>query len=251
MVLAAVAGLAGALRATGQSPSPPPPGWSAEDWAKLPPGKQAVEAAAFGDTAGDDPDSKLAEIATNPEPGPEPQHVRDYEDELAAGDGTEEGLIEEGGYPAVKHVELLLDFGEACGKSRADIKNAQLNGELMSGTLGLQSWCAVQAAKPTHQAIAGLLVGLESQVPQIYKRTTPPLVEKYGFTEKEITFFRLHIVADTEHGKRGYDLVERLADTDAKKEACLRSVREATQMRRLYLDSLYNEFVAPRRAAAE
>ena len=80
---------------------------------------------------------------------------------------------------------------------------------------------------------------------------TPPLVEKYGFTEKEITFFRLHIVADTEHGKRGYDLVERLADTDAKKEACLRSVREATQMRRLYLDSLYNEFVAPRRAAAE
>jgi hypothetical protein len=28
-------------------------------------------------------------------------------------------------------------------------------------------------------------------------------------------------------------------------------VREATQMRRLYLDSLYNEYVAPRRAAAE
>lgn len=163
----------------------------------------------------------------------------------------EEGLIEEGDYPAIKHVELLLDFGEACGKPRSEIKSAHDNGELMSGTLGLQSWCAVQAAKPTHQAIAGLLVGLESQVPQIYKRTTPPLVEKYGFTEKEITFFRLHIVADTEHGKRGHDLVERLADTDAKKEACLRSVREATQMRRLYLDSLYNEFVAPHRAAAE
>ena len=48
-----------------------------------------------------------------------------------------------------------------------------------------------------------------------------------------------------------FHLVERLADTDAKKEACLRSVREATQMRRLYLDSLYNEFVAPHRAAAE
>ena len=163
----------------------------------------------------------------------------------------EEGFLEEGGFPAVKHVKLLLDFGEACGKSRAEIRDAQLNGELMSGTLGLQSWCAVQATKPTHQAIAGLLVGLESQVPQIYKRTTPPLVDKYGFTEKEITFFRLHIVADTEHGKRGYDLVERMADSDVKKEACLRAVREATQMRRLYLNSLYNEFVAPQRIAAE
>jgi len=163
----------------------------------------------------------------------------------------EEGFLEEGGFPAVKHVKLLLDFGEACGKSREEIKNAQLNGELSAGTLGLQSWCRVQATKPTYQAVAGLLVGLESQVPQIYKRTTPPLVEKYGFSEDEIVFFRLHIVADTEHGKRGYDLVERLADTDAKKEACLRSVREATQMRRLYLDSLYNDYVAPRRAAAE
>lgn len=163
----------------------------------------------------------------------------------------EEGFLEEGGFPAVKHVKLLLDFGEACGKSREDIRNAQRKGELSPGTLGLQSWCAVQASKPTHQAVAGLLVGLESQVPQIYKRTTPPLIEHYGFKEDEIIFFRLHIVADTEHGKRGYDLVERLADTDAKKEACLRSVREAGQMRRLYLDSLYNDHVAPHRAAAE
>ena len=163
----------------------------------------------------------------------------------------EEGFFEEGGFPAVKHVKLLLDFGEACGKPREEIKNARRNGELNPGTLGLQSWCAVQATKPTYQAVAGLLVGLESQVPQIYKRTTPPLVEKYGFTEEEIVFFRLHIVADTEHGKRGYDLVERMADSDAKKEACLRAVREAGQMRRLYLDSLYNEYVAPQRAAAE
>jgi len=140
---------------------------------------------------------------------------------------------------------------EACGKPRDEIRNAQRNGELNAGTLGLQSWCAVQATKPTYQAVAGLLVGLESQVPQIYKRTAPPLVEKYGFTEEEIVFFRLHIVADTEHGQRGYDLVERLADTDVKKEACLRAVREAGKMRRLYLDSLYYEYVAPQRAAAD
>lgn len=161
----------------------------------------------------------------------------------------EEGHVEEAGFPAAKHVDLLLNFGEACGKSRQEIKDAQINGELMPGLLGLQSWCTVQSVKPTHVAIAGLLVGLESQVPQIYKRTTPPLVEHYGFNEEDIVFFRLHIVADTEHGKRGYEIAERLADTEEKEEACLRAVREATLMRRLYLDALYEEYVAPRSAA--
>jgi pyrroloquinoline-quinone synthase len=163
----------------------------------------------------------------------------------------EEGFVEEHGFPAAKHIDLLLDFGEACGKDRQEIKDAKRNGELMAGTLGLQSWCAVQSTKPTHEAIAGLLVGLESQVPQIYKRTTPALVEQYGFTEEEVTFFRLHIVADTEHGRRGYEITEQLADTEEKQAACLRAVGEATQMRRLYLDALYETYVAPKRAAAE
>jgi pyrroloquinoline-quinone synthase len=162
----------------------------------------------------------------------------------------EEGHVEEGGFPAAKHVDLLLNFGAACGKSRQEIKDAQKNGELMAGLLGLQSWCTVQSMQPTHVAVAGLLVGLESQVPQIYKRTTPPLIEKYGFTEDDIVFFRLHIVADTEHGKRGYEIVERLANTAEKQEECLRAVREATLMRRLYLDALYDTYVAPKLAAS-
>jgi pyrroloquinoline-quinone synthase len=81
-------------------------------------------------------------------------------------------------------------------------------------------------------------------VPQIYSRTTPPLVEKYGFLEEEIVFFRLHIVADTEHGERGFEILERYADSDAVRANCVRLVREATQMRRLYLDGLYNKFLA-------
>jgi pyrroloquinoline-quinone synthase len=112
-------------------------------------------------------------------------------------------------------------------------------------TLGLQSWCYRQSHRPTVEALAGLLVGLESQVPQIYSRTTPPLVEKYGFLEEEIVFFRLHIVADAEHGERGFEILERYADSDAVRASCVRLVREATQMRRLYLDGLYNKFLAP------
>lgn len=178
------------------------------------------------------------------------EEVRDF---LLENISEEEGFTGDGDFPAVRHSSLLLDFAESCGFKRSDIENAQLNGELLPETLGLQSWCHRQSQRPWLEALAGLLVGLESQVPQIYSKTTPPLIEKYGFTEEEVTFFRLHIVADTEHGERGFEILEKYADTAEKKSACLRLVKEATGMRRLYLDGLYNKYLAiqaEQRAAA-
>ena len=134
------------------------------------------------------------------------QEVQDF---LLENIAEEEGVTGQGGYAALRHTRLLLDFAEACGKSRAEIVDAQRNGELLPETLGLQAWCAVQARKPFAEALSGLVIGLESQVPAIYRRTTPPLVEKYGFSEQEVTFFRLHIGADEEHGARGFEIVEK------------------------------------------
>ncbi len=154
----------------------------------------------------------------------------------------EEGLVGMHGAAPVRHSDLLLEFAETCGMKREEVLNAQLNGELLPETLGLQSWCAMQAHKPFVEALAGLLIGLESQVPRIYSKTTPPLLEKYGFSEEEVTFFTIHIAADQEHGERGYEIVEKYATTDEQKAACVRLVKEATQMRRLYLDGLYRKF---------
>jgi pyrroloquinoline-quinone synthase len=177
------------------------------------------------------------------------REVRDF---LLENIAEEDGLTGQAGYSAARHTDLLLDFGEACGKSRAEIADAQTNGELLAETLGLQSWCTVQAHKPFAEALAGLVIGLESQVPKIYARTTPPLVEKYGFTEQEVVFFRLHIGADLEHGERGFEIVEKYAATPEQQTNCLRIVNEATAMRRLYLDGLYNKYLAPTaRIAAE
>lgn len=156
----------------------------------------------------------------------------------------EEGFVGNGDFPAIRHSELLLDFAEHCGMPREEVINAQINGELLPETLGLQSWCYRQSHRPTVEALAGLLVGLESQVPVIYAKTTPPLIEKYGFTEEEVTFFRLHIVADQEHGERGFEILEQYADTPEKQANCIRLVKEATLMRRLYLDGLYNKYLA-------
>ena len=161
----------------------------------------------------------------------------------------EEGFVGSGDFAPVRHSELLLDFAETCGMKRAEILNAQVKGELLPETLGLQSWCAVQSTKPFVEALSGLLIGLESQVPRIYSKTTPPLLEKYGFAEDEVTFFTLHIVADAEHGEKGFEIVEKYATTDEQRAACVRLVKEATMMRRLYLDGVYRTFVAQAGAA--
>lgn len=177
------------------------------------------------------------------------EEVRDF---LLENITEEEGVTGQSGFAAIRHTKLLLDFGEHCGVSRDEVLNAQLKGELLPETLGLQAWCDMQSRKPFVEALAGLLVGLESQVPQIYSKTTPPLLEKYGFTEEEVVFFSLHIVADQEHGERGYEIVEKYATTPEIKANCVRLVKEATLMRRLYLDGLYNKYLAhPQAEAAE
>ena len=65
-----------------------------------------------------------------------------------------------------------------------------------------------------------------------------------SFSEEEVTFFSIHIVADLEHGEKGFEIVEKYATTDEQKETCVRLVKEATMMRRLYLDGVYRKFIA-------
>ena len=70
-------------------------------------------------------------------------------------------------------------------------------------------------------ATAALVVGLESQVPSIYKKQIVPLREVYRFTEDEIEFFDLHITSDVVHGERGYQIVLDHADTPQLQQRCL------------------------------
>ena len=151
----------------------------------------------------------------------------------------------DGGKVTSVQIAMNKAFTAACHRRPTDqYKNAQINNELLPETLGLQAWCYRQSQRPFVEAIAAINVGLESQVPVVYAKTTPPLIEKYGFTEEEITFFRLHIVADQEHGERAFNIVEKYAATPEQRATCLRLVKEATGMRRLYLDGLYNKYLA-------
>lgn len=141
-----------------------------------------------------------------------------------------------------RHTDLLIRFAEACGTTRERIENPD---NMTATTRGLQSWCyAVAMREDPIVAVAGLVVGLESQVPSIYRRQTPTLREKYGFTDEEVEFFDLHIVSDEIHGERGYQIVLEHARTVELQQKCLKICEIGAQMRLLYTTALYHDYVA-------
>jgi pyrroloquinoline-quinone synthase len=144
-----------------------------------------------------------------------------------------------------RHTDLLVRFAEANGATREfvyDRRNA------MPFTKGLQGWLYYVSANE-HFAVstAALIVGLESQVPSIYRTQYPALIDPdiYGFTEWETEFFDLHITSDEVHGERGYQIVLKYADTVELQQRCLYMVREAADMRFTYTKLLYETYVKP------
>jgi pyrroloquinoline-quinone synthase len=143
----------------------------------------------------------------------------------------------------IRHTDLLIKFAEACGTTRERVTDPM---NMNAVTRGLQSWCyAVSMRENFVVATAALVVGLESQVPSIYKKQIIPLREKYGFTEDEIEFFDLHITSDVVHGERGYQIVLDNADTPELQQRCLQFVRWGAEMRFSYTKALYDYYVAP------
>jgi pyrroloquinoline-quinone synthase len=140
-----------------------------------------------------------------------------------------------------RHTDLLIRFAEACGTTAERVKNPD---NMSPTTRGLQSWCySIAMREDPIVAIAGLVVGLESQVPSIYRRQLPTLREKYGFTEQEVEFFDIHIVSDEIHGERGYQIVLAHANTPELQQRCLKICEIGAEMRLLYTTALYRDYV--------
>ena len=140
-----------------------------------------------------------------------------------------------------RHTDLLIRFAKACGTTEERVKNPD---NMSPTTRGLQSWCyAVAMREHPVVAVAALVVGLESQVPSIYRKQTPTLRDKYQFSEEEVEFFDLHIVSDEIHGERGYQIVLEHADTPELQQECLKICAIGAQMRLLYTTALYHDYV--------
>ena len=149
----------------------------------------------------------------------------------------------------IRHTDLLIRFGEACGTTRERIEDPN---NANAVTRGLQAWCYATALREHFVvASAALIVGLESQVPSIYKKQIVPLREVYKFTEDEIEFFDLHITSDEVHGERGYQIVVENATTPELQQRCLQFVRWGAEMRYAYTRSLYDTYVAPDKTVSD
>ncbi|WP_067804195.1 TenA family transcriptional regulator [Actinomadura formosensis] len=141
----------------------------------------------------------------------------------------------------IRHTDLLIRFAEACGTTRERVEDPS---NMNAITRGLQAWCyAVAMREHFVVATAALVVGLESQVPSIYKKQIVPLREVYGFSEDEIEFFDLHITSDVVHGERGYQIVLDYADTPELQQRCLQMCRWGAEMRFSYTQGLYDTYV--------
>ncbi len=140
-----------------------------------------------------------------------------------------------------RHTDLLIRFAEACGTTRERVQNPD---NMSPTTRALQAWCyGIAMRENPIVAVAGLVVGLESQVPSIYRKQAPRLREKYGFTDEEVEFFDLHIVSDEIHGERGYQIVLAHANTIELQQKCLRICEVGAEMRLLYSNALYTDYV--------
>lgn len=144
-----------------------------------------------------------------------------------------------------RHTDLLIRFAEACGGTREYVMDRW---NTTPFTLGIQGW-QYKLCMNEHFAVstAATIVGLESQVPSIYRTQYPVLVDPngYGFSEWECEFFDLHITSDEVHGERGFQIVLKYADTPELQQRCIAAVREAADMRFFYTKMLYETYVKP------
>lgn len=141
--------------------------------------------------------------------------------------------------PTDRHLEMLVDYAQACGLTRDEV----VNGKVLPWTQALKDWgWRFIYQNPWQVSCAGLMIGLESQPPHIYPRIIPALHNHYGWKpdDREIRFFRGHVAADEIHSARGFQMTERFCNTPELRAAAVEAVRVAAQKRWNHMTGIYS-----------
>ena len=142
--------------------------------------------------------------------------------------------------PKDPHINILLRFGEAMGLDPEQVKRSKP----LPTTQALLDWAyIITRHRSIIEAVAGLNIGLESQPPQLYGTMVPALKEHYGCTDAQIAYFPVHVDADTEHGGRAFDIVEKYARSEEQRQRVVLAAREGAEKRWLYIDGIYIHYV--------
>jgi pyrroloquinoline-quinone synthase len=118
-------------------------------------------------------------------------------------------IDEEAGNP--NHPELWLQFAEALGTSREEIRATKKQPETAALIDTFRSVCA---NAPTADGLAALYA-YESQIPTVSESKIDGLKKHYGFSDpKSYEYFSLHVEADREHSAAEREMLQEHVDDD-------------------------------------
>jgi pyrroloquinoline quinone (PQQ) biosynthesis protein C len=140
--------------------------------------------------------------------------------------------------PRDSHTTMLFDYLAACGVSETEARATPI----LFWTNAIRDWgWRTVLFEPWPVALAGFLVGLESQPPGINERIVPALEQHYGWPRgtHAIRFFEHHIEADVVHAARGLEIVEAHCDTQELRDRAIACVRAAVYQRWEYMNGVY------------
>lgn len=151
--------------------------------------------------------------------------------------------------PEKRHPELLVKFAMACGKTREEVEDAEIAGTILPATRAMAAWTwELTTVRHISEACAGLMVGLEGQLPTLYPLYVSAM-EKMGYSDDDLEFFHVHIEGDVGHAQTGLELAARYADTPALRRKAVAIVKATAQMRYTMLDGIYAQLCGQLQAA--
>ena len=145
--------------------------------------------------------------------------------------------------PKGRHPDLLVRFGQACGVDADAFRTSEIRGEILPATRAMRSWVwELVAFRTPAEAAAGIMVGLEGQLPTLYPRYVEAL-KKMSFTDDELRFFYVHIEGDVEHNRLGLEICERYATTPELQDRAVATVKASGKMRWAFLSGMHEAIV--------
>ena len=138
--------------------------------------------------------------------------------------------------PERPHLDIILRFAAANGADIEKVKKGR-------GLPTTEAWVAwfnrVCKEESFIASVAATNIGTESQSPLLYGKVLPALRKTYRFKDEDIEHFWLHEEADTEHGGRGFGILDRYCTTPELQEMAVHYARESAKMRWFFFDGIY------------
>lgn len=150
------------------------------------------------------------------------------------------------GEPGKRHPELMVKFARACGVAAHRVRHAEAHGDILPSTRAMRSWIyELVAFRHIAEGAAGIMLALEGQTPTLFPKYVKAF-KAMGFSDDELEFFYVHMEADVEHQKHGFDITYRYCDSSALQQQALSAVSASASQRLAMLDGIYTALASNR-----